>query len=187
LRAANGTDAFDSWLSDNLYTEAEFREALAMEMLQERMATAVTADVPEAVEQVRARYIQVDNEALAQSLRDQIEAGSDFAFLAQQHSQDLITAPNGGDLGYFAPGSLLVPQVESTAFTLQPGETSDVISVANPDNGGTIYYLVQLIERDPNRPLTAQLRTKLLQETFSTWLREQWDKAIITRLVSENP
>ena len=149
----------------------------------ERMATAVTADVPETAEQVRARYIQVDDAALAQSLRDQIEAGSDFAFLAQQNSKDIITAPNGGDLGYFARGSLLVPEVEAAAFNLQPDETSEVIAVSDPTSGKMTYYLVQLIERDPRRPLTAELRTNLLQEAFSNWLEQQWDNAIITRMI----
>ncbi|MFO7536657.1 MAG: SurA N-terminal domain-containing protein [Chloroflexota bacterium] len=185
LRAAAGEAGnYEAWLEANQWTEAEFREALAQEMVTEAMVTAVTADVPQAVEQVRARYIQVDSAELAQSLLAEIEAGADFATLASLHSLDQITSPNGGDLDFFTRGSLLVPEVEEAAFALQPGETSDVI-VAN-SNGQTVYYLVQTIERDPQRPLTDNMRYNLLQQRFETWLGQLWSQADIERFINTN-
>ena len=62
----------------------EFREALAAEMLVEEMVALVTADVPEAMEQVRVRYIQIDDSDQAQNLIAQLDEGADFASLAQQ-------------------------------------------------------------------------------------------------------
>jgi peptidyl-prolyl cis-trans isomerase C len=184
LRATAGESGnFEAWLEANQWTEAEFREALAQEMVTEAMVTAVTADVPEAVEQVRARYIQVNSPELAQTLLTELEAGANFATLASIHSQDQITAPNGGDLDFFARGSLLVPAVEEAAFTLEPGEISDVITATN--NGGeTVYYIVQVIERDPQRPLTANMRYSLLQQRFEQWLAQLWSEATIERFVN---
>ncbi|HEX6383799.1 MAG TPA: SurA N-terminal domain-containing protein [Anaerolineae bacterium] len=181
--AAGGEENFVAWLEANQFTEEEFRQELATEMLTEQVVAAVTADVPVAVEQVRARYIQVDDAALAPSLLEQVRSGADFALLAQQHSLDRVTAENGGDLGFFARGSLLVPEVETAAFALtEPGEVGDVIAVTNAD-GQTTYYLVQLIERDPQRTLTADLRYTLLQERFESWLDELWQEADIVRFV----
>jgi peptidyl-prolyl cis-trans isomerase C len=184
LRATAGESGnFEAWLEANQWTEAEFREALAQEMVTEAMVTAVTADVPEAVEQVRARYIQVNSAELAQNLLAELEAGANFATLASLHSQDQITAPNGGDLDFFARGSLLVPAVEEAAFSLEPGEVSDVITAT--DNGGeTVYYIVQVIERDPQRPLTANMRYSLLQQRFEQWLAQLWSEATIERFVN---
>ncbi len=174
---------FEAWLEANQWTEDEFRDTLAAEMLTEQVVLAVTADVPTAVEQVRARYLQVNDLALAQSLLERIRNGDDFALLAEQYSLDRLTAQNGGDLGFFARGSLLVPDVETAAFALAPGEISDIISNTNEDNGQITYYLVELIERDPQRPLTAELRYALLQQSFESWLTTLWERATIVRFV----
>ncbi len=175
--------SFDDWLIANQWTLEEFRQALEEEMLVEEMVALVTAEVPESAEQVRARYIQLDDAAQAQDLLAQIQGGADFAALAQQYSLDLATAPYGGDLGYFARGSLLVPEVETAAFDLQLEEVSEVVSVVDEESDLPTYYLVQLIERDPNRPLGTDLRYRLLQETFDAWLDEQKAGATITPLL----
>lgn len=180
---SGGNENFTAWLQANQLTPDEFRIALASEMLTERTVAAVTADVPTAVEQIQARYIQVDDEALAQSLLDQIRNGADFAVLAQQYSLDRVTGDNGGDLGYFAQGSLLVPEVEVAAFALQPGQYSEVIVASRADGSGTTYYLVQVLERDPQRTLTADLLFVRLQERFEQWLAEQRAQAEIIQFV----
>ncbi len=180
---AGGNENFTAWLQANQLTPDEFRIALATEMLTEQTVAAVTADVPTAVEQVQARYIQVDDEALAQSLLEQIRNGADFAILAQQYSLDRITGDNGGDLGYFAQGSLLVPEVEAAAFALQPGQYSEVIVASRADGLGTTYYLVQVLERDPQRTLTADLLFVRLQERFEQWLEEQKAQAEIIQFI----
>jgi len=182
---AGDTGNFAAWLEANLWTRDEFHDALAAEMLTEQLVSIVTADVPWAVEQVRARYLQVDDLGLAQSLLQQIRNGEDFAALAGIYSLDQVTGQNGGELGgYFARGSLLVPAVETAAFTLDLGEVSEIIAGTSGDDNQTTYYLVQLIERDPQRPLSAALRYTLLQQAFETWLQSQWDQATIVRLVN---
>jgi len=184
--ASGGTDAFDAWLTANQWTFEEFKTALTSEMIAEETVNLITADVPDALEQVQARYIQVDDQALAESILDQVNGGADFADLAVQHSLDRVTGDNGGDLGYFARGSLLVPVVEAAAFELQPGQTSQVISGARANGAGTVYYVVQVTNRDPERLLTADLRFNLLQERFQTWLEGQWLLAQITRYIEPN-
>jgi parvulin-like peptidyl-prolyl isomerase len=183
LRTAAGDEAgFAAWLQTNQWTEAEFRETLAAELIVGQMVSRVTADVPTAAEQVRASYIQLDDAALAQSVLERARAGDDFAFLAEQNSVDRVTGENGGDLGFFAPGGLLVPEVETAAFALQPGQISDVIAVANAD-GTTTYYIVKVTEREPARELTADARYKLLQAAFDAWLDTLWGSATVERFV----
>lgn len=182
--AAGDAGNFAAWLEANLWTEEEFREALAAEMLTEQLVSQVTANVPAAVEQVRARYLQVDDLGLAQTLLQQIRNGDEFTALARQYSLDQVTGFNGGDLGFFSRGSLLVPSVEEAAFSLEPGGVSEVLTETSADGSRTTYYLVQLVERDPMRPLSADMRYSLLQHTFETWLQEQREQAVIIRLVN---
>lgn len=179
---AGGADNLQSWLEANQLTREEFGVALGKEMVTEQVVNQITSDVPTAVEQVRARYIQVSDPALAQTLVQELNAGADFATLAQLHSEDQITGQNGGDLGFFARGSLLVPELEAAAFALEINQTSDVLEITGLD-GQTKYYLLQVIERDPARPLSAEERSRLLQERFETWLAERLLNADIQRFV----
>ena len=184
LRAEAGeTGNFAAWLEANHWTEEEFREEIASGMVIQQMVALVTAGVPTTVEQVRANVIQVNDLELANTLLAQIRNGDDFGFLATQNSIDSFTAPEGGDLGFFAQGSLLVPEVESAAFALpNVGDVSDVVTVTNADGSAT-YYIVQLTERDPQRPLPADMQVTLYEEAFQRWLAELWQNATVERIV----
>ncbi|MGE4491816.1 MAG: SurA N-terminal domain-containing protein [Syntrophotalea sp.] len=64
--------------------------------------------------------------ALAEQVLEKARAGKNFAELARLHSDDAASAVKGGDLGYFTHGTM-VPEFESVAFTLAPGEISGVV------------------------------------------------------------
>ncbi len=63
---------------------------------------------------------------LAQSIRQQLREGADFAQMAKLHSDDTSNADGGGDLGYFGRGTM-VSEFEAAAFALRPGQISDVV------------------------------------------------------------
>ena len=73
------------------------------------------------------------------TLRDSISKGADFAAVAKANSEDVGSAPNGGDLGYAKRGAMVAP-FEGAALKLKPGEMSDVVE---SDFG---FHLIQLIE-----------------------------------------
>ncbi|SVC78160.1 uncharacterized protein METZ01_LOCUS331014, partial [marine metagenome] len=64
--------------------------------------------------------------ARIEEIQRRINAGSDFAELARQFSEDLESARNGGDLGFFSRGDF-IGEFEDAAFALGPGEISDVV------------------------------------------------------------
>ena len=173
---------FDAWLQSVGYTVEEFRVALAAELVTGEMVARVTADVPDTAEHVRARYIQMDDAAAAQAVLDRARAGDDFAFLAQQNSVDRVTGEIGGDLGFFAAGSLLVPEVEAAAFALQPEEIGDLIAATNAD-GTTTYYIIQVTEREADRALGVDAYQARLQAAFDDWLAQLRAAATIERFV----
>lgn len=74
-------------------------------------------------EQVRARHILVDERETAEEVITALDAGGDFATLAQEYS----TGPSGaggGDLGYFGRNEMVAPFAEA-AFALEPGSYTD--------------------------------------------------------------
>ncbi|HEB89065.1 MAG TPA: hypothetical protein ENI85_05800, partial [Deltaproteobacteria bacterium] len=98
---------------------------------------ARAADLSEP-ERVRARHIlilvppdatpeqEAQARARAEAARLRVIGGEDFASVAREVSEDLTTAPNGGDLGLFAAGEN-DPAVDAAAFALEPGGLSDVV------------------------------------------------------------
>ncbi len=69
---------------------------------------------------------EAEAEKIAQGLLEKLRAGADFAELAREHSEDKGSAAQGGDLGCF-PRGRMVPQFENVAFSLEPGEISDLV------------------------------------------------------------
>lgn len=191
IESIQGRENFDAWLAANFYTEEELRQEIAFGYLSAPLLSEVAASVPTTGEQVRARYIKVADQALANTLLTQAQAGEDFAALANQNSlpEQNSPSPTGGDMGFFQPDWPLegIPQtVKDAAFALQPGQTSQVISNAEPD-GTTAYYLVQVVERELERPLPQQLLDQQRQEAILQWtqmLRENATIEIIVELGS---
>lgn len=75
-----------------------------------------------------------------EEIRALIQNGADFAEMARQYSEDLATAPRGGDLGLFSRGTF-IQEFEEAAFRLQPGEMSDVVKTPYG------FHLIKMEER----------------------------------------
>ena len=91
-----------------------------------------TAKSPDEVKKIKAQ---------AEDLLKQIKAGGNFADLAKKYSQDPGSAQNGGDLGWVVRGQT-VKNFENTAFSLSPGQTSDVITT---EYG---FHILQVLEKE---------------------------------------
>ncbi len=72
------------------------------------------------------------------ALKKRVEEGEDFGILAQTYSEDVVSARNGGDLGYQKRGKM-VPEFEGAAVKLKPNELSDVVETQFG------YHLIQLL------------------------------------------
>ena len=104
--------------------------------------------------------------ALAQELRERLLAGEDFAALAAEYSDDFSNADNGGDLGWFGRGMMVAP-FEEAAFSLEPGEISEPVKT---DFG---YHLIEVLEKDANRPKDVNTLAQERRQAYETWLQEQ--------------
>ncbi|MEY3778897.1 MAG: Chaperone SurA precursor [Pseudomonadota bacterium] len=138
--------------------------------------------------QTRARHIllRVSNELNETAARNRlltykqrIQAGSDFAELARQFSQD-GSAQTGGDLGWASPGQF-VPEFEEVMARLRPGQVSD------PLVSRFGVHLIQVMERR-EVPLTLreqremvrnQLREKKMEEMYTAWVDELRGRAYV--------
>ncbi len=146
-------------------------------MLASQMIEDIVARVDDTVEQVHAQHILVATKDMAESLRDQLIDGADFAEIARIYSIDTSSRPAGGDLGWFPAGYLLVPEVEAAAFELQSGELSEVIE---SELG---FHIVQTIEHG-ERPLSPDALRQLREEAVMDWLAAQREVAEVQILIA---
>ena len=72
--------------------------------------------------------------------RKRIYSGEDFKVLATLYSDDVVSANNGGELGFMSRGELL-PEFERAAFKLKDNEISEVVETKFG------FHLIQIIER----------------------------------------
>ena len=178
IQAVGDESRFEQWLADTNLTREDYRAILRSELIYGAMFEQVTATVPTSVEQVHVRYILLESEEEAQNVLAQLQAGGDFTALAREFSRDESTRESGGDRGWFPQGlDLMPPEVEAAAFALEVGQTSGMIA----SQFG--YYILQLLERDPDRPLSSEMRQSLKGQTFARWLEEQRAAATIERFV----
>ncbi len=69
---------------------------------------------------------EAQQKAKADGLVEQLRAGSDFALLAKEYSDDTGSANNGGDLGVVEKGQM-VAEFEEATFALERGKISDPV------------------------------------------------------------
>jgi peptidyl-prolyl cis-trans isomerase C len=157
-----GADALSKWQSDHGYTDESFRSALKRSAEAAWMRDKIIAAVPDTAEQVHAQQILLYNEDAARQVADQLNAGANFADLAALYD------PNtGGELGWFPRGYLLEPALEEAAFSLEPGQHSDVITTE------VGYHILMVLERDPQHPLSPDAYLVMQEKALGDWLAQK--------------
>ncbi|GBD09257.1 Foldase protein PrsA 1 [Candidatus Thermoflexus japonica] len=169
IAESGGVEAFRQRLASLGMTEEEFRRNQEAALLAQKVFERLTADIPEAAEQVHARHIQVSREEVAHQLLARLQQGEDFIELARQYSENEATRELGGDLGWFARGTLAIPELEEAAFSIPPGQ----VTLVKTSQG---YHLLLVVEKDPARPLSEDqkdlLRQRRIREQLQAWRTE---------------
>lgn len=119
--------------------------------------------------EVRARHVLVkaDRDAdqatrdaarkKVEGLRDQVRNGAAFEKIAREHSEDPGTAAQGGELGFFTRGRMVKP-FEDAAFSLKPGEVSEVVETPFG------FHLIQVEEvREEKRKSLDEVRGEVVE------------------------
>ena len=168
-------------VSDPVRSGAGFHILKVLEKKQSELSSTM-------IEQTRARHILLRtgkdlSETAASSrllsYRQRIQAGTDFADLARQFSQD-GSAAAGGDLGWASPGQF-VPEFEESLASLRPGQ------ISNPLTSRFGVHLIQVMERrevplsirEQREMVRTQLRVKKIEELYSAWVEELRGRAFV--------
>ena len=176
-----GDLTFDQFID---YAKQSVREEFEIQAVQALIAGPIEHSTEELVaffqerrseydiaEQVHASHILVATEQLARQLLDELEAGGDFAALAQEHSTDTGSGSRGGDLGWFERGRMVAP-FDEAAFSLPVGELSDIVQTQYG------YHIIWVTEYQPEvKPeydevaeyVTADFEAEVMTQRFTEW------------------
>lgn len=163
-----GKDLLDEWVATQGYTPELFRLALSRSLLAALMRDQITSAVPQVAEQVLARQILVYTREEADQVYAQLEAGNDFGNLALQYNP--LT---GGNLLWFPRGYLLDKKLEEAIFKLQPGDYTPVVETLAG------FHIVQILEREAERPLEADALQGLQTKALQDWLEKKRNESQI--------
>ncbi len=141
------------------------------------------------VTQTKARHILIkpseimtdaQAQALAANLRARVLAGEDFGELAQEYSEDIGSAQEGGELGWTTPGQM-VPEFEATVQKTPVGE------IAEPVRTQFGWHIIKVEGRRDEDMSDLATRNKAMdyvhnrkyQEELDAWLRQIRDEAFV--------
>lgn len=167
-----GKDTLETWVQAQGYSQELFRQALTRSLEAAWMRDLITSNLPTNAEQVLARQILVTTQEEANQIFEQLEAGNDFGNLALQYSP--LT---GGSLLWFPRGYLPDSKLEDIIFSLQPGEYSPVTETIAG------FHIVQVLERQLDRPLDADALQVLKTKAIQDWLEQHREEGQIEVLI----
>lgn len=108
-----------------------------------------------------------------EQLKDEINAGADFAELAKAHSEG-PGAADGGLMGWMTRGDLVDP-LDAAAFALEAGQVSDILET---DNGVHLLYVVKKESaglasfEEVRAEIEPELRTQAAAGRYRKWMGE---------------
>ena len=170
-------------LLQQMYLQAQVDENLSEEALDEAYQQFVADyEAQGGGEEVHARHILVATEEEAAALVERLNAGEDFATLAQENSIG-PSGPDGGDLGFFKKEDM-VPEFGDAAFALEPGETS------GPVESPFGWHIIQVEERRAAPPpelteVAGQLSNQIAQKIVTDEIERLRGEAEVEILLPE--
>lgn len=184
-----GDEAFNQALESNNTTLALLKKDLKdyltikqliapqIEISEEEMKTYFdeNKDSFAEAEQIKASHILVADEKTANEVKQKLSDGGDFAKLAKEYSTDEGTKNSGGDLGYFAKGTM-VTEFDDVAFGLGVGQVSKPVKTEYGYHIIKVEAKKQEKEANYNNSkdeIKATLLDQKIDSEYTTWLEEK--------------
>lgn len=154
----------ENYFASNQYTDLEFeRQQIYYDLLRDKVRTALDAEVPREEDMVWARHILVETEEEAKTVIARLDSGEEWNEIAEKVSTDASNAQNGGDLGWFGHGRMVLP-FEEAAFAQEVGTYS-----AEPVATDFGYHIIQVVAHEPH-PLTYSELSNRIDAAYTKWI-----------------
>jgi peptidyl-prolyl cis-trans isomerase D len=114
--------------------------------------------------------------AKGEDLLKQIKAGGNFGDLAKKNSEDIGSAPNGGEMDWITREQQIAPEFAQVAFTLKPGQTSDLVKTQYG------YHIIQVLQHEdarlrPFEEVKGEIAAQMKKQQAAAQMQQVADKA----------
>lgn len=171
-RGGNGENAIlaeelNRLVRESGLNEGEYLQMVRAELLEEKAREHFTGLVPEGEEQVRFRWIVVDDDEDAQEALERLEAGEEFLTVVSDLSVDTASVEQNGEVDWRPRGGspFVEDDVEDFLFQAEPGQRSGIIS-----DGNGRSYIVELLEADTEREVAEAQAPFIAERLLADWL-----------------
>ena len=151
----------------------QFEEAIATQVLAQKIEEHVKGEVPEAGEpipHVHLQAIAVTTEEDAGNVTDRLDSGEDFASFAAEYE--------GSDMGW-VPQGMMSLEIEKFAFSAESGNVTTYF----PTVAG--YSVIQVLETVEERELDEGIMGQLEANAYGYWLEVQLEEKLKWRVDEE--
>ena len=185
------TDAeFNEWyrqtLNNTQLSDKELRELIKVNIMEQRLNTYLTDNMPTTADQVHLWDIVVSDQTQAADIKQRIDNGEDFSTIAKELSVDTSTNAQGGDMGW-VPLKVLDANLEYTAnkadigMVSTPLQLSTVVQQGSDSASTAPYYLLMVTEKATlkevdNANYISALQGRLLQDWIDTQMGSKENK-----------
>lgn len=150
-----GTYAEEIAVDEALLRELYERERGRFRTPERRLASHILIEVDAEADDAAVAAARKE----AQALAARAQQGADFAALAREHSDDIVSAEDGGDLGWVSRGDMVEP-FELALFELEEG------AITEPVRTSFGFHVIALREIDPERGKTFEEAREDLAEEY---------------------
>ena len=183
-------DIVKRWFASG-FTETDIKRHIKHDILRDEFTKRQQDRIVSPTAQVHIAQIQVatprpvggDFQAFNDQLKKvadvgkALDAGTDFAEVAKQYSEDAATKDKGGDMGWIARGSITDLSAENELFTLVAGK------VSQQHSGLTTTTWYKVIEKSDSRGLDDDQKKTITDNAYQYWLNQQKKAHDVLRLI----
>ena len=161
---------YQETLENSGMSEEWFRWFIEYDLLHRSLEEYLGEQVPGVALQVHVLGILVATEEDGETVFERLEAGEDFATVAQDMSIDQGSKESGGDLGWF-PEGLRSEEFDDVAFDLELGTISEPFSTTQG------YWVIKVLEKE-EREIADDARQQLVVKAMGNWLAAEREQKV---------
>lgn len=160
------TAEFRRQVGESGLKENEYRQMLQAEIMRDKVRGFFIYTSPTEAEQIRARWIVVDNQAQADEALQRLAAGEGFVEVGRDVSLDVPRVEQGeAEEDWFPRGALGNDTLEGFLFDeANPGDQSGIVIT------GDLFYIAELLDREESRGLSDVQRGNVGEREMQKWL-----------------
>ena len=162
-------DTLQRYLANAGLSTSSYERIIQRSLLRQALGEDLASEVISTGLMIHVQLIVTDTQEVADTARQRIEAGEDFATVAKAVSSDSQVQEDGGDKGWLAVDQL----TSSYGADLANAASSQEIGALAVVQSNSRFYVLRVVERDENGTLPDTVMTQRKSSALSDWLTAQ--------------